>query len=249
MVTSSLAAAIQTSATTSPSTPTVTLAAAATSDNNINSNNISGTIHQIANTTLNSNSNRHQQQQHNDGRQQQSLPPPTTSTSSIISVAAIPRQHPKKRKFDPAELDEGNSDVSKQQEQTAATEIKLQQSAKQISATISPPTSSSTTILNSNLPTSVPATGSTNGNNIYTIRTTFDSPSDAVTSMVISNNKHNCGIDNGNNNEIGSGSLITVAAKSSTCIEIPEKRTIITRWANCFYLFSYYSFIKCNTSL
>ncbi|KAM7362771.1 putative transcription factor capicua isoform 2-T2 [Cochliomyia hominivorax] len=282
MVTPSVAAATTAAATSSPST-TSTVTASASGLNNNSSTAITQQQQQQQQNTCTSLNNQEQ-----DGLHQLSslvsistAPTPAQATTSFTSSAAIPRQHPKKRKFDPAELDESNNDNAKQQaDQTGSTpssEIKYLPSTKQISTTISSPpsASSSTTSVSSCLPTTATAsnvttslngrgtiassttatatTATTNGNNanIYTIRTTFDCPSDANSStntttttnngnasMVINsnisnnNNNNNCSNintnSNSNSNEISSGSLISVAAKGATCIEIPEKRTIIT---------------------
>ncbi|XP_046805452.1 putative transcription factor capicua [Lucilia cuprina] len=235
MVTPSVAAATTAASSSTSTSTTATLAAASTtSANENNSNNII---------------NQQLQQQHQDGLQQLSAPAQATTTTSFTTSAAIPRQHPKKRKFDPSELDESNNDNPKQQQQQdqtgSSTEIKYLPSTRQISTSISsppPPPPSSSTLSTKTTATFTTTTssngngttaGSTNGNNpatIYTnIRTSFDCPSDAATTTSISMNSNTSSCNNSNNNnDISSGSLISVAAKGATCIEIPEKRTIIT---------------------
>lgn len=227
MLTPSVAATTTAATSSTPSTALATTSVA-TNDN------ISNNANSVTNT-LNTNCISHQQQPQ-DGHQQQTTSASATAqtVTTFASTAAIPRQHPKKRKFDPAELDESNNDNVKQHDQTspATSEIKYLPSTIQISTTVSqsiPSTSLSTTTTATNTTTTISngsgtatatATNVNNATTIYTIRTTFDCPSDAATSMAINNKS----------NEISSGSLISVAAKGATCIEIPEKRTIITRF-------------------
>ncbi|XP_075146465.1 putative transcription factor capicua [Haematobia irritans] len=251
MVTPSSAVATTTSAAvSSASTTSSALATSTINDNNLTS--LSSSSSNLPNDlTINQQQQQHQHQllQHDVGQTSMSATNTTTTTiatSSSCAAAIIPRQHPKKRKFDPSELDEANDGNSHVKQDSAtnthhnsntpsatsssSSEIKclstkgLSSSPIASYSTAVDPTTTSigTTNAMGNGATTRYAPSSTNGTvggeNIYTIHTTqFGSPASAaaVTSLAYSN-------------DTSSGSLVSIASKASTCMEIPEKRTIIT---------------------
>uniref|UniRef100_A0A1I8QD54 HMG box domain-containing protein n=1 Tax=Stomoxys calcitrans TaxID=35570 RepID=A0A1I8QD54_STOCA len=229
---------VATTAVSSASSSSTALATATINDNN---SSLSSSLQNASNV------NQHQQQQ--DVAQITSMSGATTTVAVTSSYSvAIPRQHPKKRKFDPSELDEANNDGNNhhhhtQPKQDSATnttssssEIKCVSTkglptSISYSSVVNPTTTTTTTTCNSTTSAAIgngtpsyacstngTAVGAGGSDGIYTLPTStqFGSPTGAVTSLAFSSH------------DTGSGSLVSVASKASTCMEIPEKRTIIT---------------------
>lgn len=133
-----------------------------------------------------------------------------------LPAMAIPRQHPKKRKFDPAELDDNNGET-----ETFASDAKCPTLPSTTTAT-----TTSLSIENGNnrsnlLKSCAPSTSPSSIAKTATIYTTRTSQAE---SGALNNN---CPLTS---NDTNSGSVGSFTGRvAATCAESPEKRTIITR--------------------